>query len=106
MGRRGVSVMAARAIYVQGRRVFHRMGRRTQTVNVCTAENQQGIYERVFRLDSRVPITAEQIGAKASLDQLSSWLLEAGATPEGSRTLDDAPGRVLGRSFDAGPGSA
>jgi predicted nucleotide-binding protein len=72
-------------IYVQGRRVFHRRGGRTQTVNICTPENRQGVYENVFRLDSRTPITAAQIASRASIEELASWLLTVGARSEGPR---------------------
>lgn len=89
----------AASIYVEGRRVFHRRGGRTQTVNICTSENRQGIYENVFRLDSRTPITAGQISSRASLDELTSWLLKLGARSEGPRDSEFDP------AFDISEGS-
>jgi predicted nucleotide-binding protein len=81
----------AAPIYVQGRRVFHRRGGRTQTINICTPENRQGTYENVFRLDSRTPIAAAQILSRDSIEELASWLLTIGARSEGPRNSEFDP---------------
>jgi predicted nucleotide-binding protein len=83
--------IVAAPIYVQNRRVFHRRGGRTQTVNICTPENRQGIYENVFRLDSRTPITAAQISSRASVEELAKWLLSMGGRSEGPRESEFDP---------------
>ncbi|WP_433832254.1 TIR domain-containing protein [Actinoplanes sp. CA-015351] len=81
----------AAPIYVQNRRIFHRRGGRTQTVNICTPENRQGIYESVFRLDARTPITANRIAANGSIEALTGWLMASGAQPEGPRFSEFEP---------------
>jgi hypothetical protein len=74
-------------IFVQGRRIYVRTGSRTQTVNVCTSDNEAGSYEVVYRLHG-LRVQLEQVRACMSLADLETWLRALGAVDEGPRQPD------------------
>lgn len=71
-----------------GRTVVHMRGTRTQTVNVCTADNRPGEYERVYRLPIGEVITLAELAEQAS----PATLHEAMASRNGVQV--DADGRA------------
>jgi hypothetical protein len=72
-------------VRVEDREVFIKMRTVTQTVNICTEQNQRGWYEHVFRLDRERFVTAADVGALPTLHALKDWLLARDAIDEGAR---------------------
>jgi hypothetical protein len=63
---------------VAGRLVVVSIGSVTQTINICTSQNQPGMYERTARLLGVPPVTPEEIERLADLDSLSRWIADFG----------------------------
>lgn len=81
---------------IEGRVVFHRIGRKTQTVNICTAENVEGVYEDRYSLDIAVDVSAAELAAQPDLASLRAWLTLHGGQPLSTdgRPGDRLPGLV------------
>ena len=76
---------------IEGCRIFLVTGSRSQTVNVCTPDNQRGRYQQVFRLPVSASVSETDVAAHVTLPSLEGMLLERGARDEGPR---DAGGPV------------
>ena len=62
-------------VSVGGRQAFIRTGRKTQTVNVCDANNQRGDYDWVIRLhDTKKFVAEHDIQVHATAEALVDWL--------------------------------
>jgi hypothetical protein len=81
-------------VRVEDREVFIKTRTVTQTVNICTEQNQRGWYEHVFRLDRERFVTAADVGALPTLHALKDWLLARGAIAEGARAGGPSRARV------------
>jgi len=77
--------------FVDGRAVYLVKGPKSQTVNICTAENRRGSYATRFRLDAHRAVSESDVSLHSDLDQLSAWLLQIGAREEGRGTGVSVP---------------
>ena len=75
-------------MHVEHRRIFLVKGARSQTVNVCTPDNQRGRYQNVFRLSASAPVSEADIASHTTLAALEEMLLERGGHDEGPRDAD------------------
>jgi len=57
-------------------------GRNTQTINVCSKENERGVYQSKLRLPSPKAISQEELVSYRSLREMIESLLSRGATVE------------------------
>ena len=58
----------------------------TQTINVCDANNLDGDYREVYRISRPAPfLSADAIERNGTLAELDQFLINRGATKEGSR---------------------
>jgi hypothetical protein len=73
---------------VEQHRVFLVTGARSQTVNVCTPDNQRGRYQSVFRLPTSTPISEADIAKHTTLAALEEMLIDRGGRDEGPRDAD------------------
>ncbi|MBN1173561.1 MAG: hypothetical protein JXA67_15430 [Micromonosporaceae bacterium] len=79
----------------------------TQTVNVCTEQNERGWYEHIYRISQPNPFVAsEQVAANRTLAELDAWLLGLGAAYEGSRRGGSGGDRSTPRTIPAVPAPA
>lgn len=76
---------------IEDRQVFLVTGTRSQTVNVCTADNRRGRYQHVFRLPLSGVVTPADIDSRHTLAELREFLLHHGARDEGPRNADGPP---------------
>ena len=74
---------------IEGRNVYHRVGGKTQTVNICTSDNREGVYEARYWLDVSVEISAAELAASPDLFALRAWLVGHGGQP---LLVDSRPG--------------
>ena len=56
----------------------------TQTINVCDANNLDGVYRQVYRLSNPF-LSAAEIERHGTLAELDQFLIKRGATKEGPR---------------------
>ncbi len=77
---------------VEGRTVFHKLGVKTQTVNICTSKNQEGVYEARYSLPITVELAAAELDAQPDLAALHRWLVLHGGQP---LSTDGRPGDSL-----------
>ncbi len=66
---------------IDGRNVFHKLGVKTQTVSICTSENQEGVYEDRYSLPITVDVAAAELDAQPDLTALRAWLVLHGGQP-------------------------
>jgi hypothetical protein len=73
---------------VEGRQIYVTSGKNSQTVNVCTSENERGRYDSVFRLTPPVAGLERRLVERgfSSIQSLVDSLIEDGAASEGGRT--------------------
>ena len=74
--------MSRTSTFVAGRRVVHARGSSTQTINICTPQNERGTYEEIHRLPIGVPVTLTEIAEMADLEALRTWLASRNADIE------------------------
>jgi hypothetical protein len=91
---------------VAGRRVKIVRGPKSQTVNICTAENEIGRYEITYRLSPHVDVAAAELAEVADLEALKAWLLARDAEPElpaqpGSRAVPSVAASLAGDAWVA-----
>jgi len=79
-------------LVVEDRRIFLFRGARSQTVNVCTPDNQRGRYQSVFRLPASIPIRVADIAKHTTLAGLEEMLIEHGGHDEGPRDAGRSTG--------------
>lgn len=66
-------------LQIDGRLVRVATGEKTQTVNICTSENDPGRYEVTYVLDDRSQyLFPKNVGACSSLDSLIRVVLSRG----------------------------
>lgn len=66
---------------VEGRVVFHRLGTKTQTINICTSENIEGTYAERYGMPISVEVPLVELAAQPDLAALRTWLISHGAEP-------------------------
>jgi hypothetical protein len=62
-------------VEVDGRKVYLRKGDRSQSINVCDANNRRGVYEHRVYLFPPYFVTESQVVERTSVDDLVQWLL-------------------------------
>jgi hypothetical protein len=76
---------------VGSRRVYIVRGTRTQTINICDADNRRGDYDWIVRIVEPPFVTPQEIGAFADIEELIRWLQhERKGLIEQSPTVDVA----------------
>ena len=68
-------------VTIGDRVVFHRLGRKSQTISVCTPENRRGVYEERYSLDISVDIPTAELAAQPDVAALREWLIRHGGEP-------------------------
>ncbi len=63
-------------ILIEGRKVFLREGRLTQTVNICDIDNRYGVYDWIVKLNREEKVEYEDISGFTSRSKLIKWLTE------------------------------
>jgi len=87
---------------VASRRVYVVQGTRTQTINICDANNRRGDYDWIVRIIEPPFVTPQEIDAFADIDGLIRWLQqERGGLIEQSPAADVAT-EIAPAPLDAG----
>jgi hypothetical protein len=74
---------------IEGRNVYHRLGTKTQSVSICKADNQKGVYEERYSLSISVEGVATELAVQPDLAALRDWLALHGGQP---LSTDGRPG--------------
>ncbi len=75
-----------------GRLIVVARGEKSETVNVCTARNEVGVYETKYRLPAAVTVTVEVLNELINLVALDAWVLAHEGVAE---DVGSGPGRVV-----------
>lgn len=67
---------------IEGRRVYIVTGAKTQTVNICTLDNERGTYDYVYRFERSRAIRPDEVDEDMSLAQFRDWLVGRGGWEE------------------------
>jgi hypothetical protein len=81
-------------ILIEGRKVFLREGRLTQTVNICDIDNRYGVYDWIVKLNREEKVEYEDISGFTSRSKLIKWLTEeknGELTKEKNGTVEEQP---------------
>jgi hypothetical protein len=70
------------SVLIGGRRVIVTIGTRSQTIAICTVENQAGKYDAIFRLTGRAPLLPEDVTVHDDADKLRMWISSLGSSAQ------------------------
>ena len=89
-------------VEIGGRKVYLRNGDRSQSINICDANNKRGAYERRIYLFHPYFVTKHQVAQRTSIDDLVQWLLHE----QHGQIEEQAPQEELEEDSTIGTGSA